>query len=269
VNEAFASVALQFLRDARLEQRAADVNPNGGGISLGHPLGATGARITATDDPKEIVRAGYDAIADRFAAWQGLIADDTRLAYLDDLLARLPERPDVLELGVGAGIRSSQILAEHGRLTGVDLSREQLRRAKERLPGATLVHGDVTKVELPSASFDAVVSFYVLNNLPQPELGPLLRRVAGRPRGRPGRARDDGRARRRGPLAVAARAAALGSLGVAEISRVGVVGLGTMGSGIAQVCLQAGLEVVGREVEPELGERARPTRTQRSGDSCS
>jgi len=42
-----------------------------------------------------------------------------------------------------------------------------------------------------------------------------------------------------------------------EISRVGVVGLGTMGAGIAQVCVQAGLEVVGREVAPELGERAR------------
>ncbi len=48
VNEAFASVALQFMRDANLEERAADVNPNGGSISLGHPLGATGARITAT-----------------------------------------------------------------------------------------------------------------------------------------------------------------------------------------------------------------------------
>ena len=48
VNEAFASVALQFLRDAQLEERREDVNPNGGGISLGHPLGATGARITAT-----------------------------------------------------------------------------------------------------------------------------------------------------------------------------------------------------------------------------
>jgi acetyl-CoA acetyltransferase family protein len=48
VNEAFASVALQFVRDARLEDRMDDVNPNGGGISLGHPLGATGARITAT-----------------------------------------------------------------------------------------------------------------------------------------------------------------------------------------------------------------------------
>jgi acetyl-CoA acyltransferase len=48
VNEAFASVALQFIRDAKLEDRTDDVNPNGGGISLGHPLGATGARITAT-----------------------------------------------------------------------------------------------------------------------------------------------------------------------------------------------------------------------------
>jgi acetyl-CoA acyltransferase len=48
VNEAFASVAIQFMRDTNLEERADDVNPNGGGISLGHPLGATGARITAT-----------------------------------------------------------------------------------------------------------------------------------------------------------------------------------------------------------------------------
>ncbi|HSS81515.1 MAG TPA: thiolase family protein [Gaiellaceae bacterium] len=48
VNEAFASVALQFMRDTGLEERWEDVNPNGGGISLGHPLGATGARMTAT-----------------------------------------------------------------------------------------------------------------------------------------------------------------------------------------------------------------------------
>lgn len=48
VNEAFASVVLQTARDLHLEGRMDDVNPNGGGISLGHPLGATGARITAT-----------------------------------------------------------------------------------------------------------------------------------------------------------------------------------------------------------------------------
>jgi acetyl-CoA acetyltransferase family protein len=48
VNEAFATVVLQTVQDLHLEERMDDVNPNGGGISLGHPLGATGARMTAT-----------------------------------------------------------------------------------------------------------------------------------------------------------------------------------------------------------------------------
>jgi 3-hydroxybutyryl-CoA dehydrogenase len=42
-----------------------------------------------------------------------------------------------------------------------------------------------------------------------------------------------------------------------EIRTVGVVGLGTMGAGIAQLCVEAGVDTVGREVTAELGERAR------------
>ncbi|HKI91601.1 MAG TPA: 3-hydroxyacyl-CoA dehydrogenase family protein, partial [Gaiellaceae bacterium] len=42
-----------------------------------------------------------------------------------------------------------------------------------------------------------------------------------------------------------------------EIRRVGVVGLGAMGSGIVQLCVEAGIETVGREVTIELGERSR------------
>jgi len=44
-----------------------------------------------------------------------------------------------------------------------------------------------------------------------------------------------------------------------EIRKVGVVGLGTMGAGIAQVSVQAGFETVGREVSTELSERGRAT----------
>jgi 3-hydroxybutyryl-CoA dehydrogenase len=44
---------------------------------------------------------------------------------------------------------------------------------------------------------------------------------------------------------------------VAEVRKVGVVGLGTMGAGIAQLCVEAGFETVGREVTMELAEGAR------------
>jgi 3-hydroxybutyryl-CoA dehydrogenase len=43
---------------------------------------------------------------------------------------------------------------------------------------------------------------------------------------------------------------------VAEIRKVGVVGLGAMGAGIAQLCVEAGVDTVGREVTLELAERA-------------
>jgi len=59
INEAFASQAIYSLRALRLEQAWADgrVNPNGGAIALGHPLGATGARMLASLLP-ELERRG-------------------------------------------------------------------------------------------------------------------------------------------------------------------------------------------------------------------
>ena len=44
---------------------------------------------------------------------------------------------------------------------------------------------------------------------------------------------------------------------MAEIQKVGVVGLGAMGAGIAQLCVEAGVDTVGLEVTAELGEKAR------------
>ena len=48
LNEAFAAQALAVLRDLGLPDDAAHVNPNGGAIALGHPLGASGARLATT-----------------------------------------------------------------------------------------------------------------------------------------------------------------------------------------------------------------------------
>jgi acetyl-CoA acetyltransferase len=63
LNEAFASQALAVLRQLGLPDDAEHVNPNGGAIALGHPLGASGARLAMTAVNALETRGGKRAIA--------------------------------------------------------------------------------------------------------------------------------------------------------------------------------------------------------------
>ena len=57
LNEAFAAQALAVLRELGIADDAGHVNPNGGGIALGHPLGMSGARL-ATTATYQLARSG-------------------------------------------------------------------------------------------------------------------------------------------------------------------------------------------------------------------
>jgi acetyl-CoA acetyltransferase family protein len=57
INEAFAAQVLAVTRALGLSDDAAHVNPNGGAIALGHPLGASGARLALTAT-RELQRSG-------------------------------------------------------------------------------------------------------------------------------------------------------------------------------------------------------------------
>jgi 3-oxo-5,6-didehydrosuberyl-CoA/3-oxoadipyl-CoA thiolase len=63
LNEAFASQGLAVLRQLGLPDDAEHVNPHGGAISLGHPLGMSGARLAMTAVSALEVRGGKRAIA--------------------------------------------------------------------------------------------------------------------------------------------------------------------------------------------------------------
>ena len=62
LNEAFAAQALAVLRDLGLPDDAAHVNPNGGAIAMGHPLGMSGARLAATASYELARRGGRYAL---------------------------------------------------------------------------------------------------------------------------------------------------------------------------------------------------------------
>jgi len=63
LNEAFAAQALAVTRQLGLPDDAAHVNPNGGAIALGHPLGASGARIVLTAARQLKASGGRHAVA--------------------------------------------------------------------------------------------------------------------------------------------------------------------------------------------------------------
>jgi len=63
LNEAFASQAVAVMRDLGLPEESETLNPNGGAIALGHPLGMSGARITGTAALELKKRGGKLALA--------------------------------------------------------------------------------------------------------------------------------------------------------------------------------------------------------------
>ena len=129
-------------------------------------------------DPRtRLVAAGYDAMADTWEDWSSQVTDDPRHDWLEELLAVLPPDARVVELGCGNGTRETHELALRTHLRCVDLSEEQLRRARERVPDAEFVHGDLTTIEFDPGSLDAVAAFYVLNHVPRELLPPLLERI--------------------------------------------------------------------------------------------
>jgi cyclopropane fatty-acyl-phospholipid synthase-like methyltransferase len=127
-------------------------------------------------DAREIVQRGYDTIAERFDEWADSFETPER-QWIAELMERLEPNANVLDLGCGGGRRSARAVARRHRYTGVDVSEAQLGLARTRIPNATFVHADATRVEFDAAAFDAVVSLFMFGHIPRAEQGPLLDRI--------------------------------------------------------------------------------------------
>jgi SAM-dependent methyltransferase len=132
-----------------------------------------------TDPRVQIVADGYDVIGETFDEWRDRVVGDPRAVWRGELVSRLPQGARVLELGCGGGVPDTRLLAERFRVTGVDVSPEQVRRASAAVPSADFMCADFTELEFPQGSFDAVAAFYSFNHVPRDLLAPLFRSIRG------------------------------------------------------------------------------------------
>jgi cyclopropane fatty-acyl-phospholipid synthase-like methyltransferase len=129
----------------------------------------------ANTDYKDLVRRGYDACAAEYEAARRAEANPE----LELIIARLPAEAAVLDLGCGAGVPVARTLARHARVTGVDISTEQIRRAQANVPEGTFIQDDLMRVDLPAETYDAAVAYYSLFHLPREEHRAFFRRLHG------------------------------------------------------------------------------------------
>jgi ubiquinone/menaquinone biosynthesis C-methylase UbiE len=129
-----------------------------------------------TDRRARTVEAAYDALGARFGEWTARIVGEPLDRFLDELVSRVDNGAQVLELGCGDG-RTTERLAERFDVVGVDISSEQLRLAHAALPETTFIHADLMELDFPRSSFEAITAFYVFMHIPRDDHPELLRRI--------------------------------------------------------------------------------------------
>jgi SAM-dependent methyltransferase len=121
---------------------------------------------------KRIVREGYDVLAEAFLRVRSTDSEDVRL--LAELSSRLPDGARILDAGCGAGIPVASTLSERFSVVGVDISERQIALARENVTNAEFIQADLVTLDLPDASFDAIVSYYAIIHVPREEHPVLL-----------------------------------------------------------------------------------------------
>ena len=123
-------------------------------------------------DYRLLVARGYDSCAQEFNAARAGSNED----LLAELGGRLTAGARILDLGCG-GLPVSRSLVPQHTIVGVDISRQQLLRARVAMPAGRFVVGDMTTMAFRPQSFDAVLSFYAIFHTARSTHEALFRRI--------------------------------------------------------------------------------------------
>ena len=124
-------------------------------------------------DAKAFVAAGYDRCAKDYASARKTEAPP----YLSRLTREISDDAKVLDVGCGCGHPIAASLSRRFCVTGIDISREQIKLARAAVPNGTFIHGDATKLAFEEGAFDAAVMLYALFHIPREEQLSFLKKL--------------------------------------------------------------------------------------------
>jgi cyclopropane fatty-acyl-phospholipid synthase-like methyltransferase len=126
---------------------------------------------------KEEVREGYEKGDYESEYREGRDIRNEELELFNKLF-ELIDGAEVLDLGCGTGVPFDLFLAENDyHVTGVDIAENHVQKARENLPEGKFIRENFFDLEMDSASFDAIVSFYAIFHIPREEHLELLQKM--------------------------------------------------------------------------------------------
>jgi ubiquinone/menaquinone biosynthesis C-methylase UbiE len=123
--------------------------------------------VTAPGAYKALERAGWGARAQTYGDLTGRVT----ARFVEPLLdaAAVSAGMEVLDVGTGPGYAAQQASDRGASVTGVDIADELVALARRRHPEIRFLVADAEELPFEQDSFDAVVSNFTINHLPQPE----------------------------------------------------------------------------------------------------
>jgi ubiquinone/menaquinone biosynthesis C-methylase UbiE len=127
------------------------------------------------NDKRRLVKTGYNRCAKEYSSNRDLFKNQK---YLKNLSKLLSKGSKILDIGCGSGIPIDKYLLEQEfNVTGIDISEKQIKLAKKNLPQGKFFVKDMSEIDFPASSFDAVVSFYAIFHVPREEHFALLKKL--------------------------------------------------------------------------------------------
>lgn len=133
----------------------------------------------AEQTPTDRLREGYDAVAADYAReLGGELAHKPLDRALLAMSVELAQGGPIGDLGCGPGHVSAFLAGLGGDVVGIDLSARMIDIARERLPEAEFVQGDLRDLPLPDESLAGAVAFYSLIHLAPGHVPVAIREIA-------------------------------------------------------------------------------------------